>query len=49
LLERSLEAARVALNRLEEAGVVQLTTVAKRERVWESIGVSHWSTTSNGS
>ena len=39
LLERSPEAARVALNRLEEAGVVQLTTVAKRERVWESIGV----------
>jgi Fic family protein len=33
------EATRQALNRLEEAGVVQLTQVAKRDRVWESIGV----------
>jgi Fic family protein len=39
LTERSPEAARQALNRLEEAGVVQLTTVAKRDRAWESIGV----------
>lgn len=38
-LERSPESARQGLNRLEEAGVVQLTTVAKRNRVWESVGV----------
>jgi Fic family protein len=36
---RSPEAIRQALNRLEAAGVVQLTTVAKRDRAWESIGV----------
>jgi Fic family protein len=36
---RSGEAVRQALNRLEAAGVVQLTTVAKRDRVWESIGI----------
>jgi Fic family protein len=36
---RSEEAARQALNRLAEAGVVQLTTVAKRDRAWESIGI----------
>jgi Fic family protein len=39
LLKRSQEAIRQALNRLEEAGVVQLTTVSKRDRAWESIGV----------
>jgi Fic family protein len=39
LLKRSQEATRQALNRLEEAGVVQLTTVSKRDRAWESIGV----------
>ena len=39
LIERSEEATRQALNRLEEAGVVQLTQVAKRDRAWESIGV----------
>ena len=39
LLGRSQEATRQALNRLEEAGVVQLTTVSKRARAWESIGV----------
>lgn len=38
-LRRSDEAVRQALNRLEQAGVVQLTTVAKRDRAWESIGV----------
>ena len=38
-LGRSPEGIRQALNRLEEAEVVQLTTVAKRNRVWESIGV----------
>jgi len=38
-LQRSPEAVRQAFNRLEEAGVVQLTTVAKRNRAWESIGV----------
>jgi hypothetical protein len=38
-LRRSDEAVRQALNRLEQAGVVQLTTVAKRTRAWESIGV----------
>jgi Fic family protein len=36
---RSEEAARRALNLLEEAGVVQRTTVGKRNRAWESIGV----------
>jgi len=39
-LGRSDEAVRQALNRLEDAGVVQRTTVAKRHRAWESIGVS---------
>jgi Fic family protein len=38
-LKRSPEAVRQALNRLEEAEVVQLTTVGKRDRAWESIGV----------
>lgn len=38
-LGRSGESVRQALNRLEAAGVVQLTTVAKRNRVWESVGV----------
>jgi Fic family protein len=38
-LQRSDEAVRQALNRLEDAGVVQRTTVAKRHRAWESIGV----------
>jgi Fic family protein len=38
-LGRSDEAVRLALNKLERAGVVQLTTVAKRDRAWESIGV----------
>jgi Fic family protein len=38
-LGRSDEAVRQALNRLEDAGVIQLTTVAKRDRAWESIGV----------
>jgi Fic family protein len=38
-LLRSDEAVRQALNRLEDAGVVQRTTVAKRNRAWESIGV----------
>jgi Fic family protein len=36
---RSDEAIRQALNRLEAAGVVQLTTVAKRNRAWESVGI----------
>jgi Fic family protein len=39
LIERSDEATRQGLNRLEEAGVVQLTQVAKRDRAWESVGV----------
>ncbi|WP_053227350.1 Fic family protein [Solirubrobacter soli] len=39
LIERSEEATRQALNRLEEAGVVELTQVAKRDRAWESVGV----------
>jgi Fic family protein len=38
-IRRSAEAVRQALNRLDEAGVIQLTTVAKRDRAWESIGV----------
>ena len=38
-LGRSGEAVRQALNRLERAGIIQLTTVAKRNRAWESIGV----------
>ena len=38
-LQRSDEAVRQALNRLEDAGVVQRTTVAKRHRAWESVGV----------
>jgi Fic family protein len=38
-LRRSDEAVRQALNRLESAGVIQLTTVAKRNRAWESVGV----------
>jgi Fic family protein len=38
-LGRSGEAVRQALNRLEAAGVVQLTTLTKRDRAWESIGV----------
>jgi predicted ArsR family transcriptional regulator len=38
-LPRSDEAVRQALDRLEEAGVVQRTTVAKRHRACESIGV----------
>ena len=38
-LRRSNEAARQALNKLEDAGIIQLTTVAKRNRAWESIGV----------
>jgi DNA-binding Lrp family transcriptional regulator len=38
-IHRSEEAVGQALNRLEAAGVVQRTTVAKRNRVWESIGV----------
>src|SRR5262249_47452282 len=37
LLKRSPEAVRQAFNRLEAAGVVQLTTVGKRDRAWESI------------
>jgi hypothetical protein len=36
---RSAEGARLALNRLEEAGVVRLTTVSKGKRAWESVGV----------
>jgi hypothetical protein len=36
---RSDEAVRQAVTRLEKAGVIQLTTVAKRDRAWESIGV----------
>ena len=39
LLKRSPEATRQALNRLDQAGVVQLTTLSKRNRAWESIGV----------
>lgn len=39
LLRRSQEAIRQAMNRLEEAGVVQLTTVSKRNRAWENVGV----------
>jgi Fic family protein len=38
-LGRSDEAVRQALIRLEGAGIIQLTTVAKRNRAWESIGV----------
>ena len=38
-IKRSEEAARQALNRLEAAGVVRLTTMAKRDRAWESMGV----------
>jgi hypothetical protein len=38
-LGRSDEAARQALNKLEGANIIQLTTVAKRNRAWESIGV----------
>ena len=38
-LGRSDEAARQALNKLEDTGIIQLTTVAKRNRAWESIGV----------
>jgi len=30
---------RQALNKLESAGIIHLTTVAKRNRAWESIGV----------
>ncbi len=36
---RSEEAARLALNRLADAGVIQLTTVAKGRRAWESVGL----------
>jgi Fic family protein len=39
LLERSDEAARLALNRLEEAGVLQRVTVGKANRAWESVGL----------
>ena len=38
-LKRSPEAARQALNRLEQSGVVQLT-VSKRDRAWESAAYS---------
>ncbi len=36
---RSGEAARLALNRLSDAGVLQLTTVGKGRRAWESVGL----------
>jgi len=39
LLEVSGEAARLAIGRLERAGVVQELTKRKRDRVWESVGL----------
>ena len=39
LLGRSDEAARQALNRLEETGVMQRVTLGRRKRAWEAIGV----------
>jgi len=39
LLGGSEEQARLAVARLEEAGVLRQTTVGKRNRAWESVGV----------
>ena len=39
IIHRSDEAARLALNRLADAGVIQSTTVAKGRRAWESVGL----------
>jgi len=39
LLGGSKEQARLAVARLEEAGVLRQTTVGKRNRAWESVGL----------
>ena len=39
ITDRSVVAARNALNRLEKAGVLRLVTVGKRNRLWESAGL----------